>query len=306
MTGEIHHRLDSAFASYEIVRQIHDVPPHEVYEITAAGRRAVYKGNTGPTGTAEREGAVTAFVDEQTAVPVPEVLCVGAEYYVAAWHPDAPVPDEGETPDETWARAAGRGIATLHDETAGLLDGYGYFERRDGTLATSGHAEWHAAAVEYVEHHRPVLAEYGHADVAEDVLAFLRERPDLFAGAGGPVCCHGWATPDHVSVSDGEMACLLDFEHAIAAPGEFDYWRTIPPTFGPADDSPKEAFREGYESVRSLPGGFDERARLWGLLNLVYYFESLYVQDQHGPAETADRAEGLRDAVSETLAALSE
>jgi Ser/Thr protein kinase RdoA (MazF antagonist) len=136
------------------------------------------------------------------------------------------------------------------------------------------------------------------------VLSVLRTYPEVFADVGDPVCCHGWATPEHVATSDGEVVCLVDFEHAIAAPGEFDYWRTVTPTFG-ADESGRQAFREGYESVRALPAGFESRRRLYGLLNLVYYFESLYVQDQHDPDTTANKAEELRTAVADLLDTLS-
>lgn len=93
MTQEIRDRLASIADSYELVRRLHDVPPHEVWEARVDGERAVYKGNTGPTGHATTEGHVTAFVDAHTSVPVPTVLHVGDGDYLAAWHPDAPDPD---------------------------------------------------------------------------------------------------------------------------------------------------------------------------------------------------------------------
>lgn len=300
MDPEITERLDARFDSHEIRRRLHDVPPHEVYEVSVDGRRAVYKGNTGPTGTAETEGRVMAAVADRTSVPVPETLCVGDGYYVAAWHPDAPSAEAEHEADEAWAHAAGRGLATLHDETAPFVDAYGAF-RADEAFAVRGRDEWQAAAAEYVEDRRPVLARYGHADVADRVLDRLAERPDAFAGAGEPVCCHGWATPEHVAVADGEVACLIDFEHAIAAPGEYDYWRAVFPAFGPGESDPRTAFREGYESVRSLPAGFERRAPYYALLNAVYHFESLYVQDQNDPAETARTADRLRSRVDAIL-----
>lgn len=301
MTSEIHDRLDESFARHELVGQIHDVPPHEVYEVRIEGRRAIYKRNSHPRGTASVEGAVTAFVDEQTSVPVPEVLAIGEDDYVAAWHPDAPAPDEGQQPDDEWATATGRGLATLHKETAELVDEYGQFGAEDGTIRLQGHSKWHDASVDYVEHHRPVLREYGHEDIVDDVRSFLRANPDVFSGSGDPVCCHGWATPEHVATNDGDVVCLVDFEHAIAAPGEFDYWRTVAPTFGADDETARQAFREGYEAVRELPDGFESRQRLYALLNLVYYFESLYVQDQHDPEQTATKAENMRAAVTDLL-----
>ncbi|WP_101297286.1 phosphotransferase family protein [Halegenticoccus soli] len=305
MRQDAHNRLASQFATHRIVRRLHDVPPHEVYEVRVDGRRAVYKGDTGPTGSAATEGRVIAFVGDRTSVPVPEVLLVGDDYYVAAWHPNAPAPDEGREVDETWARAAGRALATLHDETAPLLDGYGQFHPEDDGVATAGEDDWRAAAIAYVRRHRPVLARHGHADAADAVADFLADRPEVFAGSDGPVCCHGWATPEHVAVVDGRVACVVDFEHAIAAPGEFDYWRTALPTFDPDTDASQRAFRDGYESVRSIPAGFERRRPLYVALNGVYYLESLYVQNQYGAEETAERAERFRNGVFAALEGIS-
>lgn len=305
MKTTVEKKLEKHFASHRIVRQLHDVPPHEVYEVSVDGRRAVYKGDTGVTGSAGIEGGVTALVGQQTSVPVPEILLTEDDYYVAAWHPDAPTPDEGQPTDEGWAYATGRGLATLHTETASVIERYGQFRSQNGRVTISGYDEWDAAALDYVRSHRPVLARHGHVDVADAVIDFLSEHPDTFENTGEPVCCHGWATPEHVAVVNDRVACMVDFEHAIAAPGEFDYWRTCMPTFDSRSENTERAFRRGYESIRSLPRGFDDRKPIYVMLNLIYYFESLYVQDQHEPEETAERAERLRDSVTEMLEKLS-
>jgi fructosamine-3-kinase len=301
-------RLAAQFDSYQVVRQLHDVPPHEVYEVRVDGRRAVYKRDTGPTGSAEREGRATRFVGETTSVPVPTVLAVGADYYVAAWHPDAPAADTEGRADEQWAEAAGRGLATLHAETAPHLDGYGALDLGGGTptaTPTVTHEDWHAAALDYVRERRSVLAAYGHRDLADAVLDCLRERPGLFADGVVPVLCHGWWSPEHVAVEDGTVACVVDFEHALAAPGEFDVWRTALSVFEGGSGARFGAFREGYESVRGLPDGFESRRPLYAALHGVYFLESLYVQDQHGEAGTQQRADWLREAVFESLDALA-
>jgi len=89
-----------------------------------------------------------------------------------------------------------------------------------------------------------------------------------------------------------------NFEHALAAPPEFDYWRTVIPTF---DDEGRSRFRAAYESVRALPDGVTRRAPFFGLLCTAYYLESLYVQDQHGPAGTERLADRLRERIRATL-----
>lgn len=301
MRTDIPTRFDAQFDTCNVIQQIHDVPPHAVYEVTIDGQRAIYKENTGQTGRATIEGEVTKFIDKNTSVPVPEVLYVGDNCYVAAWHDDAPAPDDGQTADENWAFAAGAGLARLHGETAPLVNSYGAFQSTADGLSVDGHEEWHEAAIDYVRGRRPVLDRYGHADMADRIIEYLEAHPDAFAGTGDAVCCHGWATPDHVSVVDEEIACLLDFEHAIAAPGEYDYWRTVGPTFGPDSDDARNAFREGYESLRSLPDEFDRRGPLYALLNFVYFFESLYVQDQHDSAKTAEKAARFQKAIHNIL-----
>lgn len=199
-----------------------------------------------------------------------------------------------------WARAARRGLASLHGETAPLLDTYGPVRPEDG-VGSGSHDEWHAAAVAHVRDRRPVLVRYGHGVVAGTGLEYLDGHPDAFVGAGGPGCCHGWATPEHVSVVDGGVACMVDFEHAIAAPGEDDVWRAVVPAFGSAESDARTAFREGYESVRPLPDGFERRRPYDALLNTVYYFESRHVQDQHEPTEAAAMADRLRTRVTESV-----
>lgn len=299
MHTAIQNKLDAQFDSYRIGEKLHDVPPHEVYEVTVDGTRAVCKANTGPTGNAGVEGRVTAVVNEETAVPVPEVLQVGTDYFVAAFHPEAPAPDKTQQVDDSWAAATGRGLARLHDETADYFDGYGQCRADGDRVTTTGYDEFHDAALEYVRRYRPTLDRYGHADVADDVIDALRANPDAFTGVGEAVLCHGWASPEHVSIVDGELACLLDFEHAIVAPAEFDFWRTADPAF--ERDSQLERFREGYESVRSLPRRFEARHPLWRILNVIYFFVSLYVQDQHDATETERRAQHLRELVMESI-----
>lgn len=305
MITDVHDALASQFSTHRVVRQLHDVPPHEVYEVFVEGRRAVYKGDIGPTGNAGTEGRVIAFIGEQTSVPVPEILLVEDDYYVAAWHPYAPAPEESEA-NEEWANAAGRGLARLHNETESSFNEYGWFCSQDGGLSVTGYEDWHSAAIAYIHRHQSVLAQHDHADMAEIVIDFLNDHPDAFGGTDGPVCCHGWATPEHVSVVDGRIACLVDFEHAIAAPGEFDYWRTVLPAFNHENGAAVQSFRDGYESIRSLPAGFKHRKPLYVLLNLIYYLESLYVQNQHGQDATAERAERFRDSIIETVDSLAQ
>lgn len=292
-------RLDESFNTITIGDTIHEVPPHAVVELTVDGRRAVCKYDTGPTGSAGLEGRIMAFVGDQTDLPVPEVLDTGAGHFVAAWHDGAPTTDESPMASEPWARAAGRAMATMHDQTAPSLDGFGVIDPDGSNGAVGEAATWHEGAMAYLKRRKRAIEPYGYAESADRAMAYLERHPEAFDGAGGPVCCHGWFTPEHVAIDDGRVICVVDFEHTMAAPAAFDYWRTVIPAFGPdAPDTAELAFREGYESVRQLPDGFEERRPAFMLLILVYYLESLFVQAQHSPSETARRAADLAEAVA--------
>jgi fructosamine-3-kinase len=299
MTGPIPDRLAEQFDDVRIAGQLHDVPPHEVYEVRVDGRRAVYEDDTGPTGSAATEGRVTRFVGEYTTVPVPDVLAVGGDWYLAAWQPDAPAPNDDHTTNEEWAAAAGRALARLHDDTAQHLDEFGRLRFDGGRVPCADRGDWQDAALAFVRRRRGLLAEHGHANVADAVLDCFRDHPELFAGASQPVCCHGWWSPDHVAVRDGEAACVVDFEHALAAPRAFDYWRTALTVFDGGDAA--VAFRDGYEAVSALPENVVEQRPLYLVLHGVYFFESLYVQNQRGPDATADHADRLRESVFDAL-----
>lgn len=304
MQSEISERLDATFDEHRIIEQIHDVPPHVVYEVEVDGKRAIYKADVGPTGSAAVEGRVMDWLAQQTDIPVPEVLAWGDDHFVAAWQPQAPGHDAAPA-DVHWAEAAGAGLARLHEASTDLVDGYGVLEVRDGELSGDIHADWYNGALAYIDRLQPVLERYGHGDIATAAIELFEERPTAFEGAGQAVLCHGWATPEHVAVENDTVACLIDFEHAIAAPGEFDIWRTCIPAFGPGETTPEErAFISSYEAISPLPHGADERKSYYKLLNLLYFFESLYVQEQHDPETTEERARKFRSIVEQYLETL--
>lgn len=291
MHGDIASALPASFETTTIGDTVHDVPPHTVVEVIVDGTRAVCKHDTGPTGSAGYEGRVMALVGRETDIPVPTILDVGPSHFVAAWCETAPT-EAAAAATVDWAGAAGRGMARLHEETAPLIDGYGPFTLDGETVGGGPHDTWHAAAIAYLEDRALALEPYGYASSARAAIEHLERHPEAFDGAGEPVCCHGWFTPEHVAVDADAVACVIDFEHAIAAPAEFDCWRMVAPAFGPGEpDDRQRAFFEAYESVRPLSDGVERRQRWFVLLNLVYFLESLFVQDQHDPDETDQLAE---------------
>ena len=327
MTQDVHTALASLFDRHEIRRQIHDVPPHAVYEVTVDGRPAVYKVARGETADVGSEAAVIDYADRCTAVPVPSMLAAGDDAFVATWLDILPESDV-DPDDPTDARALGRGLGSLHAATADgfarpgfptLGSGWGPDDRpvdnrpADDTgsagLVVDDRADWHTVAREFLLDIRDYLDTIGRAAPADKVVALLDDYPGLFDGAGTPVLCHGNLYPEHVALrrdeTEPELAALVDFEHALVAPAEYDFWRAAIPLFhepGAGATATFSAFREGYESVRALPMGVDRRRDAWWLVTFVTYLLALDVQNGGIGPDERERAEGTADLIADRVA----
>lgn len=299
-------RIEQTLARYtaesRIIRELHDVPPYRVYEIRLGDQHAVLKIDDHPRGHAADEGRVHEYVATHTSASVPEILAVGANHYITVWNDE--IARSSETIDTEWAHAAGVWLGTVHADTAGEFNGFGQLRNEDANLECTAHEDWVEAVRERIAHHRAYLTTIGYADVADAVEQFFREHPSVFDGAGEPVLCHGDVHPEHLVRIDGEDTVAIDFEHALVAPGEYDYWRTTMPYFEARDDIDESvpcAFRDGYESVRSLPDRFEQRRPVYQLLNLVAFIESLYLQKAVGPTKRERMGEWMRTQVVDTL-----
>lgn len=306
--------LATRIRDFEMRRTLHDVPPHEVYEIDYEGTRAVCKVSRGPRGAAAVEGRILRYVGRETSIPVPEILTVGSDFFVAVYREDAPEEPEGDAKrlDETWLRTAGRTLGLLHAESA--FDRPGLFAV-DGDPSDPGAglrvdadegASWSDALDDLLGVYQDGLRGTGYEGVVADARTFLDAHADRFdvLAVRAPVLLHGWFSPDHVAVSGGETNCVIDFEHSLAGHGEWDYWRTAVPLFsGPEWDHPanaEELFRAGYESVRSLPSGFERRAKAYRTLVSVSHLDSLHTQ-RGIDDDTREIADFIRSHVSQTL-----
>ncbi|WP_049980679.1 phosphotransferase family protein [Halolamina rubra] len=308
---DVHSALSAHTDQYGIVRELHRVRPHVTYEVRFRGERAVCKLETHPEATLGREAAAMRYVAESTSVPVPELLAVGDDHFVARWV-DA-VPDGTPTCDEARIRALGRGLATLHAETAEI----GWPGRLRPASAvddpTTPPVEsnpcWSDTLIALLERRARFLDGVGYGELARDVLGWVREHRDLFDAAGDAVLCHGNYFGEHVGLeTGGTVAAVIDFEHALAAPAEWDYLRTVLPVFGPGvdHDVPEAAFREAYESVRPLPAGFDRRREALTLCNGLSYLRSLHLQrgDRDSAQAVARRARRLAASIRDRLGSL--
>ncbi|WP_435119250.1 phosphotransferase family protein [Halolamina sp. C58] len=314
MQDDVHDTLATYTDQYEIVRELHRVRPHVTYEVRFRGERAVCKLATHPEAELGREAAAMRYVAEATSVPVPELLAVGDDHVVARWL-DA-VPDESPARDEARIRALGRGLATLHAETSEI--GWTGLVRPASAVddPTEPPIEtepcWSDTLLALLDDRRRFLDGVGYGELAREVVDWVRANRELFDGAGDAVLCHGNYFGEHVALgSDAErvhVTAVIDFEHAIAAPAEWDYLRTVLPVFGPGADHdvPERVFREAYESVRPLPTGFDRRREALVLCLTLCYLRSLHLQrgDRDPAHAVARRSRRLAASVRERLAAL--
>lgn len=314
MRRDLHEILESHTTDFDVERILHDVPPHEVYEIEFEGRRGVCKVSRGSRGAAAIEGRVLRHVGRETTLPVPEVLAVGSDHFVAEYREDAPEEPEGDVNrlDEDWLRTAGRTLGRLHRETA--FDRPGLFTvDGDPTDPTAGvrpdsseEATWTRALDDLLEVYHDALRGTEYREAIADARGFLETHADRFEMPEGraPVLLHGWFDPCHVAVGDGEARCVIDFEHSLAGSGEWDYWRTAVPLFdGTGWETPPDAeelFRTGYESVRPLPDGFADRADAYRAFVAASHLDSLHTQ-RGIDEDTRGTADFLRNYISETL-----
>ncbi|ELZ01616.1 aminoglycoside phosphotransferase [Natrialba chahannaoensis JCM 10990] len=307
MNDQIEKIVAQCSTASSVIRELHDIPPYRVYEVELDTRRAVVKVDDHRRGHAADEGRVHEYVATETTASVPEVLAVGADHYITVWREE--IAHAATQIGSDWAHAAGVWMATLHDDTAGVFDGFGQL-RNDGTgLSLAAHDTWADAVIERISHHRKYLATKGYADAADAVEAFFREHPHVFDAVGKPVLCHDDIHPEHLSRTSGGECIAIDFEHALVAPPEYDYWRTVMPYFEASDavdETVMQAFQDGYESVRPLPGGFEERRQRYRLLNWVAFLESLYLQQNVDPDKREEMGDWMRTRVYETLSEVRE
>lgn len=312
-TDDVHDALSIHTDRYEIVRELHRVRPHVTYEIRFRGERAVCKLETHPEAALGREAAAMRYLAEATSVPVPELLAVGDGHFVARWMDT--VPEGPPERDEARIRALGRGLATLHAETNEI--GWTGIVRPASAVddptrpPVETQPRWSDALLAVLDDRRRFLDGVGYGDLARDVCEWVRGNRALFDAAGDAVLCHGNFFGEHVGIDEsGGLAAVVDFEHAVAAPAEWDYLRTALPVFGPGADHgvPERVFRDAYESVRPLPAGFDRRREALTLCNELSYLRSLHLQrgDRAPTHALARRARRLSLSVRERLDALRE
>lgn len=278
---ELRAAVESHTTDYELEGELHRIRPHRTHEIRYEGERAVCKLSTHHEGTAGLEGRILAAVGERTSLPVPEVLAIGDDHFVARWH-DA-VPQEPPDVTDRRVREIAHGLATLHAETEDWFDSSGLLRIPDSRASRFTHTPaptWGDTLGAFIDRRARYLEGIGYGDVACDVRAWFEENRTQFDAVEDAVLVHGNFFGEHVGVDADAVSAVIDFEHALVGSPEWDYVRTVLPVFGPsADHEVSEAvFRDAYESVRPLPVGFDDRRESYVTLTFLSYLRSLHLQ----------------------------
>jgi Ser/Thr protein kinase RdoA (MazF antagonist) len=255
--------------SCEIERELPSRDPNRVYEVRLDGRRAVCKLGDGPDAYVGRHAFVARHVSKQTQTPTPRVLGVGEEYALFAWADGTAY--EADAPRKLRKRRlwnAGATLANLHEETG--FDGHGYLHARNGELELDAEGGWPAMLESIVAGWTDDLRGTRFESDGDALLGLVRDHADVFDAAAGPDLVHGDYQPGNVRFDGEEVVGVLDWEFSLAGAGEFDLvraeqeffdWHDAPEgdSSDRSDDDLREALLEGYESVRTLPAGFEGR-----------------------------------------------
>ncbi|WP_436909777.1 phosphotransferase family protein [Halosimplex marinum] len=300
--------LASESDHYTVRRRVRVGERNTVFEATVDGRRAACKLTDCQPATLAHEGAVQRAIAERTDRRVPAVLADGDGYLLLEWVDGETCADRdpGERRRDR-LRSVGRWLARLHGATEGWFDGHGTLERSGRPLAVAEPAAWATRLGEFVERWAGELAGTASADTGTAVASAVDAHRESLANCR-PVLVHGEASGDHVLFDGGEVATLLDWELAQAAPGGFDLVWAERDLLGRSvsagrHGSLRRALYDGYASERHLGPGFPVRRELYRAAFAMR--ELTLVHDPEMPAQSGreDYGAALRGFVSGRLAA---
>lgn len=313
------HPIRDALASladdYELRGERHRTNRHAVYDVTVDGQTAVCKyalEDTDPRPLA-REAAVVGLLGDETSVRVPELLGRGDRVAVFSLVEGDSYTDAAPAEcRRARLRALGRSLGTLHNVSAGWFDEFGTPTPdawREG-LGLDGERDWGTQWAALVDDWLTRLDDTPDEDVAVRVreTTARARRGGLFDGLD-PVLTHADAGPSNVRFA-GDEPWLLDWEGAMAFPGEYDLARAHTGFFDRPDAVEAVALRDelvaGYRSVRTLHERSRTRRRLYRATLLAKFVPGGVRAAQEGPIDAAPetfRAD-LRDTISRLLDAV--
>lgn len=298
--------LASNVDDYTVNRRVRVGERNTVFEATVDGRRTACKLTDCQPATLAHEGAVQRTVAERTGVRVPAVIDSGDGYLLLEWVDGETCTDRdpGERRRDRF-RSVGRWLARLHSATEEWFDGHGTLEPGARPLAVAEPAAWPTRLGEFAERWADDLAGTAAAETGAAVVSAVDFHRAALADCP-PVLVHGEASGDHVLFDGSEVATLLDWELAQAAPGGFDLvWAERDllgrPVGTGAYERLRRALYDGYAEERRLGPGFPVRRELYRAAFAMR--ELTLVHDPEMPAQSdrGDYDAALRAFVSDRL-----
>lgn len=264
--------VESVSNEYELVGEVSRTPRHLVYEVVIGGRRAICKhvrADVDPQPLA-LEAELVNLVGEQTNLNVPSVLGRGSKFAVFSWV-DATeyrsnVPKQRRT---ARLRTLGQALGHLHDRTADWFDGFGELTlEHEREVSVETPTQWEECWTALVTDWLTRLEGTQNEDIGKAVRETTeRARQDGWFEQNESVLTHADAGPANVHFSSTDDVWLLDWEGAIAFPGEYDIARARTDFFdlphAVESESLENHLLEGYRSVRSVSSGSELRQRLY-------------------------------------------
>ncbi|MCT9096509.1 phosphotransferase family protein [Haloarchaeobius sp. HME9146] len=247
---------------YELHEEVRRTHRHLVYEVTIDGRRAVCKHvlEDADREPLARETMILKGVERSTDLSLPTVLGAGDGFAVFSWVAGEPFHDDvPQSRQETRLRTLGRALAHLHNSTADWFDGFGSLTTdSDDRLQVENPSPWGECWEALVDDWLDRLAGTPHEDLRDAICEATRRATDRgWFDDVEPVLTHADAGPANVQFTDTDEALLVDWEGAMAFPGEYDIARACTDFFdlphAVASGTLREALFDGYRDIASLP-----------------------------------------------------
>lgn len=231
----------------------------ETYLVRPPEGEPVVVQTSDDAGSLRTEATLLERISVDTSVPVPAVVASGVidgRGYLVTRRVDGEnlhyrFVNLGPERRRGLAAAFGRHLATLHETFQ--FDTFGAVDHIDGTLQVSGDQNWESWFESYTTAAIERLPESfdGIREALEEVVADWEQR-------GEPTpCLFPWDyRPGNAVVQDGSLAAILDWEEPVAADPALSVAKAeylIADWYVEKADPLREAFRGGYQSVRSLP-----------------------------------------------------
>lgn len=231
----------------------------DTYLVRPAGGQTVVVQTSDDASSLQTEATLLKRISAETSVPVPAVVASGlidGRGYLVTRHVDGEnlhyqFANLGPEPRRSLAAAFGRHLATLHETVQ--FEAFGTVSHADGCLQIAGEQGWESWFAAYANAALERLPDDfdGVRDALEGAVAGHE-------GTADPTpCLFPWDyRPGNAVVQDGTLAAILDWEEPMAADPALSVAKAeylVADWYVEETEPLREAFREGYRSVRPFP-----------------------------------------------------